>query len=228
MFDQDDQAAAYVVHYATPSGEKSTDLKSLTELLADGTVTPETMVWLDGLADWMPLEEAQQLTSVAGGEGGGDAESSEEAGAVGRALRQSIANAPAEQQAALIDRVWARADADGNGTLDREELQAVLEQMGKVRSEISQEIDAVLAEVDTNGDGLVDYEEFKVFWLAQSAAAQDAMVAVFYADAEGEHVETTLAALQGLFDEGVVSLDTKVWMDGMDDWSPLGEQGLVG
>ena len=54
------------------------------------------------------------------------------------------------------------------------------------------------------------------------------MVAVFYADAEGEHVETSLAGLQGLFDEGVVSLDTKVWMDGMDDWSPLGEQGLVG
>ena len=157
----------YVVHYATPSGEQTTNLKALIQLISDGTVTPETMVWLDGMADWMPLKDAQQLTSVDTVGSNGDGDEAEGAAAVGRALRQSISDAPAEQQAALFETVWKRADVDGNGTLDRAELQCVLEQMGKTRSEAAAEVDSVLAQIDSNGDGVIQYGEFKAYWLEQ-------------------------------------------------------------
>eukprot|EP01043_Picozoa_sp_COSAG02_P015456 COSAG02_NODE_660_length_18763_cov_116.476425_7_plen_2551_part_00 len=162
QLDQDDQQAVYIVHYATTSGEKSTNLKALIQLVAEGTITPETMVWLDGMSDWMPLRDAQQLT------GNADTDSETHgAAAVGQALRQSIEDAPPEQQSALIDTVWKRADVDGNGSLDRAELQIVLEQMGRTRLEAAEQVDSVLAQIDTNGNGVIQYDEFKVYWLSR-------------------------------------------------------------
>ena len=57
---------------------------------------------------------------------------------------------------------FSEMDTDGNGFLDREELQRVVEggqQQGRhLMSE--NEVEEVLAELDASGDGLIDYKEF--------------------------------------------------------------------
>ena len=210
QLDQEDQNRVFMVHYYTADGtEKMTDMRSLMGLLADGSVTPETMVWLDGLSDWMPLQEAQQLSSD---QDGGQV--------VAEALRKCISDAPIEQQAGLIKRVWAHADADGNGTLDRQELELVLLQMGKAKAEL--DVDAVLAEIDANGDGLVDFLEFEKFWVSQAAATRDEALSIFYATATGEQVETTLGEVREMLKAGTLGKQTSVWMDGWADWKPVG------
>ena len=57
-------------------------MSELPALLAAGALTAQTQVWMDGLADWMPLGEAQQLG--AGGSAGTLA-----------ALKSSLHEAPA-------------------------------------------------------------------------------------------------------------------------------------
>ena len=60
-------------------------------------------------------------------------------------LRAAVRDAPADVRRAILRHVWVRADADGNGTLDRAELLSVLVQMGADPAEV--DIDAVFDEV---------------------------------------------------------------------------------
>lgn len=53
-------------------------------------------------------------------------------------------------------------DADGNGTISREELSAVFAELGTFSPE---DIERLMREADRNGDGVVDFPEF-VGWLA--------------------------------------------------------------
>ena len=57
----------------------------------------------------------------------------------------------------LFRKVWARADADGSGELDADELKLVLQAMGQKNPDM----DAIMKEVDTDGSGEVDKEEFE-------------------------------------------------------------------
>ena len=49
-------------------------------------------------------------------------------------------------------------DKNGDGTIDRHELQAVWKEMGKHLSEV--ELDRLMKMVDKDNSGSVDYEEF--------------------------------------------------------------------
>ena len=64
-----------------------------------------------------------------------------------------------------LPQAWTRADADGGGTLDREEVLMVLREMGQLDSEI--DMDATMLDLDADGSGDVDFGEFKPWWLAQ-------------------------------------------------------------
>ena len=110
----------------------ATDLRSLTQLLLDGTVDAETKVWMDGIKDWMPLAEAQQLT----GEGDGPAAAAK--------LRSCINDAPEELQRLVLRRVWEKM-SEGSGAVDDEELTAVLCSMGRVKEEVVRDIDTIMS-----------------------------------------------------------------------------------
>ena len=49
-------------------------------------------------------------------------------------------------------------DRDGNGTIDREELRDVMQQLGEKLSE--EDIEEMIQDADQNGDGVIDYKEF--------------------------------------------------------------------
>lgn len=60
--------------------------------------------------------------------------------------------------------VWQTVDADGNGTLGRDELREVLAQMhGSVTEE---QLSTVMEQVDTDGSGAVEFDEFERWWAA--------------------------------------------------------------
>ena len=67
------------------------------------------------------------------------------------------------QRRKLLKRVWDDVDADGSGSLDKDELKTVLLRMGRVEAEL--DIDAVMAEVDDDGSGDVDFREFTEWFL---------------------------------------------------------------
>ena len=64
-----------------------------------------------------------------------------------------------------IDTLWELFDMDGNGTLDRGEIEALLNQMGK-----SDELDMeeVWLELDQDGNGTIDRKEFTEWWVLSS------------------------------------------------------------
>jgi hypothetical protein len=109
------------------------------------------------------------------------------AGAAGE-LHLRLAGDAAAQQAVLAQ-VWARADADGSGALDKGELRTVLVQMGNNEADI--DIDAVMALVDVDGDGDVSLKEFGAWFLAQGAEAQDHLFVIHYEARDGTQVRPT-------------------------------------
>lgn len=70
-----------------------------------------------------------------------------------------------ERMAALMARFKA-ADLDGNGVIDRQELQVLLERVGDGEDEVpmhwltDEDIGEVMAQYDTNRDGVISFEEF--------------------------------------------------------------------
>jgi len=67
----------------------------------------------------------------------------------------------------LLRKVWARADADGGGDLDADELKLVIQAMGQKNPDMDQ----IMKEVDTDGSGAVDKEEFEAWCAARRCLA---------------------------------------------------------
>mmetsp|Transcript_65916 Transcript_65916/g.141065 ORF Transcript_65916/g.141065 Transcript_65916/m.141065 type:complete len:305 (-) Transcript_65916:84-998(-) len=86
-----------------------------------------------------------------------------------------------------IKTIFQRYDTDGNGTISKEELQQVIQKLGKFSGG---DIDAIFAQMDTNKDGMVQYQEF-VDWvfneqtLSNSNANADKIQAAIRACVDG-------------------------------------------
>ena len=63
-------------------------------------------------------------------------------------------------QAARVRRAWLRADADGSGSLDKEEFAAMLATIGMGGMDENHAVGAVFAQIDTDNSGSVEYREF--------------------------------------------------------------------
>ena len=77
-------------------------------------------------------------------------------------IEKLAADARAQLGALQIDdaRAWFdECDADGNGTLDREEIKDALNSLGFTFIEDKQ-IDKIFKKADGNGDEVIDFEEF--------------------------------------------------------------------
>ncbi len=57
------------------------------------------------------------------------------------------------------EEMFSRVDADGSGSVDKTELQGMIDKVSQRTGE-SLDVDEVLASADTNGDGAVDQTEF--------------------------------------------------------------------
>ena len=53
---------------------------------------------------------------------------------------------------------WSKADADGSGILDRDELQGLMARLGRLLQE--EELDVAFAIMDEDGSGGIEYDEF--------------------------------------------------------------------
>eukprot|EP01048_Picozoa_sp_COSAG05_P003994 COSAG05_NODE_199_length_14500_cov_458.233456_3_plen_340_part_00 len=67
----------------------------------------------------------------------------------------------------LLRDLFNSADADGSGILDRDEVAAVLAELGCQLTRA--ELDKAMAELDTDGSGEVDYDEFSKWWRTKEA-----------------------------------------------------------
>ena len=79
-----------------------------------------------------------------------------------------------ERNRALLESVWKRVDADGSGTLDRDEVRQVLCLMG-FENTGEKVLDKVMLELDEDGSGDVDFDEFGKWFLAQDVTKQAAV-----------------------------------------------------
>jgi len=68
----------------------------------------------------------------------------------------------------IMQETFARADKDGNGTLDQDEVIALMDELAADELPMTQqELDALRDSLDADGDGLVDYNEFcSAMWAA--------------------------------------------------------------
>ena len=76
-------------------------------------------------------------------------------------------NRKTKEEDSRVRRAWLRADADGSGQLDKEEVKAVLLGM-----ELDVDVEQVFHEIDEDGSGTVEYAEFKAWFVLQEAEAQ--------------------------------------------------------
>ena len=221
----------YVVHYqsAATGRQEETTMDQLTTLLNEGAISEDTDVWVEGMEEWQPLKEVGAISGV-------------QSGAAAKIKEALAAAAGSEaEQSALLRGVWSRADKDGNGKLDAEELLSVLLQMGHKREDV--DIEYTMSEIlrkagqdpsaeDPASPGVrsstVSFEAFSAWFFQQGTEQQESLMVVHY-ESEGEQVATDLRSLTQLLLDGTVDAETKVWMDGIKDWMPLAEaQQLTG
>ena len=68
----------------------------------------------------------------------------------------------------MLARVWQRADTDGTGALDRDEVKEVLLQMGKREAEV--DVEAAMKQMDKDSDGTWFFKQDMPAGLARSPA----------------------------------------------------------
>ena len=64
-----------------------------------------------------------------------------------------------EKDDSRLNEVFITIDQNGNGTIDKNELQSVMTQISGERVS-EEEVNEMIAEADTNGDGVISMTEF--------------------------------------------------------------------
>ena len=152
-------------------------------------------------------DDAPGSQSVASGASGSQSVASGAAGsqsvASGARKKLDMSKFTARQLRAYMEQLFKIGDKDGNGTLDKSELKALLGWSG-FSFDVSS-VDEVLQTCDKNGDGVIDFEEFVDLMTTYCTA--DAVGA----DGLGVVVQCVVAGAIDSLDEGAFA---KVWLFG--------------
>lgn len=70
-----------------------------------------------------------------------------------------------------VDDLFLELDGDGSGSIDRDELRVLLQQLGRPAG--AAELDRIMAAVDVDGSGSVELAEFKAWWSTETGEVQD-------------------------------------------------------
>ena len=65
-----------------------------------------------------------------------------------------------------VDELFAELDADGGGTIERDELRTLLTQLGRPAS--NEELDRVMGIIDADRSGEIELNEFKTWWASET------------------------------------------------------------
>jgi Ca2+-binding EF-hand superfamily protein len=197
------QDELYDIYYEKDGTQVQTKLSKLPDLLEVGVIQRSTHIWVEGMTDWMELSSC--IDSALEG--------------VSTRVQGVLQSADAHARMKLLKNVWARADKDKSGSLDRDEVHGVLEAMMGAVSK--RKLDQAIRDMDTDCSGLVDFEEFCCWFTAQDIESQEQLITVHYQALNGEVVEALLAEIPGLIDGGTITAKTLIWVDGMDEWSAI-------
>ena len=78
-------------------------------------------------------------------------------------------NLETEEEAALMLQAFNAIDTDNSGVLDREQVHALTDMIGKRLTD--GELDAAMSELDGDGSGAVEFTEFAAYWEANFSAS---------------------------------------------------------
>lgn len=104
------------------------------------------------------------------------------------------------QSGALSARVFAKYDADGDGSIGAGELRALCMEMGVVLS--AAQLDAALRVMDTDGSGTIELDEFERWW-----ASEDRFGQMQRTPAEIEYLQAAFARFVGFDTDGNGTVD---------------------
>eukprot|EP01052_Picozoa_sp_SAG31_P009301 SAG31_NODE_486_length_15001_cov_8.454405_11_plen_111_part_00 len=65
---------------------------------------------------------------------------------------------------AILQKEFDRIDKDQSGTLDRDEVKKLLNNLDPRTGITNEELDNFMEEVDASGDDQIDFQEFKEYW----------------------------------------------------------------
>eukprot|EP01043_Picozoa_sp_COSAG02_P033598 COSAG02_NODE_2300_length_9188_cov_57.987787_6_plen_1400_part_00 len=182
-------------------------------LLSKGAISAATKVWTDGMDDWLPLGGCAQLFGLGDALGGSEGEPpvefhslhytyDDEDGESAQSDEISVSDAKALLEAGAISsatKVWT------DGMDDWLPLAECAARFG---------LAAVLPEGTPPASASA----------ATSAATSPSTVHYTLSDdPSDEQPEVPVAELQALIDAGTVGAEAKLWIEGWDEWLPLGD-----
>eukprot|EP01052_Picozoa_sp_SAG31_P034704 SAG31_NODE_4092_length_3600_cov_3.905109_3_plen_621_part_00 len=134
------QQALITVHYRSKHGKhEQTTMAKLPSLVERGEVDGQTLVWVEGLSDWAPLQQAQAQAPVVLGDVLGTL---------------SVAGQRTSDE---IEALFRAIDTDGDGTLDLQEFTAAC----RLTVDDADLAATVFQRIDTDGGGTIDLLEFR-------------------------------------------------------------------
>jgi len=127
--------------------------------------------------------------------------------AVARILAQNMGEGPE----ARVREHFERLDADGNNTLDIDELSHIMKDLGYHPSESRQEAERIMAEVDVDNNNAISFEEFATVWQRKLLTVNDQYIRAVFGvlDSNGDGYidkEELKGVLEGMTEEDIDSM----------------------
>lgn len=84
-----------------------------------------------------------------------------------------------EKIAGNVEKTFKKIDADGNGSLDRDELREAIMKLGVPKDLVDGDVEDLISSADKNNDGKISLEEFTGWYMTQKARTRDRIEKLF-------------------------------------------------
>ena len=175
-------------------------MEEITALCEEGTIADETLVFIDGMEDWATFGEIKYD------------------------LNWEDDSDDDEESPGYTTLYYSTGDTeDGNSDeIDMREVMRLMEE------------DVIVDETMVFCDGMDDWDTFEVVkymlnWDGvygdedEEEGESGPPSEIYYETADGDNVEVTIEEARELVSQGVITPETKVWAENLDDWTPLAE-----